>query len=469
VTYYSDLVDLLDEFGRTQDVGRACEKLGAALFRLGRYDAALPILERTEEMYRGLRDLEGRRRTLAQIGWLHAVRGTPDEGISRIESVLETLDPDTPSPGLTALYVAVGQMHMVRGRYSEAASVVERALEIARAAGDIAGLSASGATLSDLLPLLARFDEALQVAEDASHLAEQSGDLPALCTVYRAMIGGHLYKGEFARARVAGDRAVEVAEQLGDPEVITLTLSSRASVTRVTGEWDLARVDVERAVALGREIGRSDATGFALLQYGHYCLCTGEWEKAARHLEECVAMAARSHQIPLAQRLLAEIDLLLGRPEQARERLAPFLDRPGLTDRETLWLAWVRPVLARVHLELGEPARATDILLPYMARCRQTGNRYGLVEGLHAQAMVAAQLGHWGEAKDALEEGLLLAQSLPAPRDEARLLQVYGRMHASKGEPERARERLEQALAIFGRLGAKKDAERTDQELNQLD
>jgi len=42
-------------------------------------------------------------------------------------------------------------------------------------------------------------------------------------------------------------------------------------------------------------------------------------------------------------------------------------------------------------------------------------------------------------------------------------------MHASKGEPERARERLKQALAIFGRLGAKKDTERTDSGANQLD
>jgi tetratricopeptide (TPR) repeat protein len=342
-------------------------------------------------------------------------------------------------------------------------------VEVARVTGDSQAVGAAVATLSDLLSLIERFDEALQVAEDASHLAERAGDLPALCTVYRAMIGAHLWPGETVKARVAGDRAVEVAEQLGDPEVITLCLSSRALVTLVTGEWDLARVDVERAVVLGREIGRSDATGFALLQYGHYCLCTGEWEKAARHLEECVAMAARSHQIPWAQKLLAEIDLLLGHPEQARERLVPLLGRLGLADRETTWVAGIRPVLARACVELGEPATAIAILMPYVARCRQTGNRHGLVEGLHAQAMVAAQLGCWGEAKDALEEGLLLAQSMPAPRDEARLLQVYGRMHASKGEPERARERLEQSLAIFGRLGAKNDAEQTDQELNELD
>ena len=45
---------------------------------------------------------------------------------------------------------------------------------------------------------------------------------------------------------------------------------------------------------------------------------------------------------------------------------------------------------------------------------------------------------------------------------------VYGEMHVRKGEPEAARERLEAALAIFRRLGARKDAERVEQALTDL-
>jgi hypothetical protein len=41
-------------------------------------------------------------------------------------------------------------------------------------------------------------------------------------------------------------------------------------------------------------------------------------------------------------------------------------------------------------------------------------------------------------------------------------------MHAERGEPERARERLEAALAIFRRLGARKDIERVEQLLSRL-
>jgi hypothetical protein len=62
----------------------------------------------------------------------------------------------------------------------------------------------------------------------------------------------------------------------------------------------------------------------------------------------------------------------------------------------------------------------------------------------------------------------VLTRGMPYPYAEARLLHVYGAMHLQKGEPGPARERLEAALAIFRRLGARKDAERTKQLLAAL-
>jgi hypothetical protein len=71
-------------------------------------------------------------------------------------------------------------------------------------------------------------------------------------------------------------------------------------------------------------------------------------------------------------------------------------------------------------------------------------------------------------AEHAVEEGLALAQAIPYPHGEGRLLEVYGRLHRDRGEPTAARERLEAALAIFRRLGAGKDVERAEQDLAGL-
>ena len=107
---------------------------------------------------------------------------------------------------------------------------------------------------------------------------------------------------------------------------------------------------------------------------------------------------------------------------------------------------------------LGPPALELE-----RSRARVGGYRLALVDALRVQAMIAIRQERWAEAEAALEEGLSLAQDMPYPYVEARLLHVYGEMHLQKGESGLARERLEAALTIFWRLGARKDAERAQE------
>ena len=121
-------------------------------------------------------------------------------------------------------------------------------------------------------------------------------------------------------------------------------------------------------------------------------------------------------------------------------------DRPGLEERDVTYLA---PFLAWAHLELGEVAEAEEIVGQAIRRARAEPHRLALVEALRVQAMVATRQEGWEQAERSLEEGLAVARSIPYFYVEARLLHVYGEMHARKGEPEPARERLEAALTIF--------------------
>jgi hypothetical protein len=83
--------------------------------------------------------------------------------------------------------------------------------------------------------------------------------------------------------------------------------------------------------------------------------------------------------------------------------------------------------------------------------------------------MVRIQQGCWEEAMTALDEACALARAMPYPHAEALILRELGQLSRRKGKAADARERLEEALAVFQRLGARKDVERTEQELAALD
>jgi hypothetical protein len=155
---------------------------------------------------------------------------------------------------------------------------------------------------------------------------------------------------------------------------------------------------------------------------------------------------------------MAEIDLLEGRAAAATARLAPLLDRSGLQECDVTRLL---PVLAWAHLELDQVEQAAATVEQALSRARPEAMRLVLVEALRVQALIALRRERWEVAADSLEEGLELARGMPYPYAEARLLQVYGALHAQTGEPA-ARACLEAARAIFARLGARTDTERVE-------
>jgi tetratricopeptide (TPR) repeat protein len=234
------------------------------------------------------------------------------------------------------------------------------------------------------------------------------------------------------------------------------------------GQWDQARLDFERAVAICRQIGASSTSAYPLFELGRLCLAEGRWDEASRYLEESIAIAGRSGDLQAlctAQSVLAERDLLAGHPDEARARLLPLIDAPGQEEKD---LALLYPLLAWAHLELDDLTVAAEIVARSIPRVRAANNRLALVDALRVQAMVLTRQSRRDEATRVLDEALSLAQAMPYPFVQGRLLYVEGLLHAQGREDRQARERLQGALAIFRQLGAAPSARRVERTLAEL-
>jgi tetratricopeptide (TPR) repeat protein len=467
--YYRELVERLDGLGRKLEGARAREKLGSVLRTVARYEAALEVLEQAVEVYRVAGDFEGVRRALAQVGQVHAVRGTAEDGVRRLRAALEALGMDGPSHGLAALYAALAHLYFASGRTAEQLAAAERAAELARTVGDERILADAETKRGLALLLLGRMKEAQRVLEEAIPLAEAVGDLDILRQVLTSVANVYGVRGELAQGRRYAERALEVAERRGDAAQVVFAAVNLAAVGYfVAGDWVRARGHLERALALARQIGAPRVVAPPLVELGWLCLVEGSWDEASRYLEEGRSAAEGSPALGLLARahaMLAQREILEGRPDAACARLTPLLNAAG----QDLWGgAYAQMTLAWAHLDMGEVAVADEMVGQAVTRVRSQGHRLALVDALWVQAMVATRQGRWAEAERTLEEGLSLARSMPYPYAEGRLLHVYGEMHVRKGEPEPARERLKAALAIFRRLGARKDAERVEQAITDL-
>jgi tetratricopeptide (TPR) repeat protein/transcriptional regulator with XRE-family HTH domain len=468
VSNYRDLVVRLDGLERSVAAALGREKLGAVLSIVGKYDAALAAYDQAVAVYQAGGDQEGVRRALAAVGHVHGDRGTPQDGLARLQPLAAPGGAREPSPGLAAVYTALTYLFRMAGQFGDAVATAEQAVDLAHAVGDDRLLGAAESHRGTALTLVGRLDEARGALEAAVALLEAVGDLVGLCDTLRTAAELYEDRGEFAQALHYTDRALKAAEQSDVPFSIALTTSTRGVRGFYAGDWVSARLHSERAVILSRGAGTPFASAFPLIHLGQLCLYQGLGEEAARYLEESSAIARGvGHLGPLrlAQALLAECDLLAGRPEAARRRLMPLLDGTSVGEVGTVPMLLV---LARVQLEIGETDRAAARAGQCVRHLRETNSQRPLAEALWVQALVAIRQGDVHAAEQALEEGLTLARAMPYPHGEGRLLHVYGLLHLQQGEPAPARERLEAALAILQQLGARKDIERTEHVLATL-
>lgn len=465
---YQEAVAQLDDLGAGQDAARVREKLGTLLHTLARYEDALEVLERAAATYRARGRLDDTARVVTQIAWVHIDRGTPADGIAHLTAVQDLLEAQGLSYNLAALYTARAELLYFQGRFAEQLAAAERAEHLARLVGDASLLADALQVYGLALYNTGALENAAQAVEAAIPLAERAGNYSGLS--YALLVAGNIYEeqGAFAASRRVTERALLLAEQYGDRARAALATTRRGMTAFYLGEWGAARQDYERAVAITQAIGAFWARLYPLLDLGRLCLVEGREGQAEECLEECEWLAQASTDTTAqgeVARVLAERDLLEGRPEAARARLAAALGQAQAQHRNEIYLL---PLMAWGLLEVGEVEHAAAAAARAVARACGEHRRLYLVDALRVQAMVWIRQGEWEQAAPTLREGLSLARSMQYPYAEARLLHVQGVLHTAQGEVVHARERLEDALAIFRRLSARKDIEQTEHLLAAL-
>jgi class 3 adenylate cyclase/tetratricopeptide (TPR) repeat protein len=460
--YYWDVVERLDTLGQVQDAARIRVKLGAVLTTVARYEDALAVLEQAGEAYRAAGDQEGLARSLAHIGWVYTFRGAPDEGIARLQSGLESLTTSSMSPGLAEVYLTLAPLFSISGRYGECLAVAERAYALAQALGDERLLGRAAFLCGLGLHHIGQAEAALRHREEAMRYSEKVGDVFCLSITLGDQAEELYRQGEFEQSWGYNARALALAERRGDQAWMAYVLFNRGHIAFFRGDWGQARSDAEQALASFRQIRDSWGTAYALYLLGRLGLAEGHWDEATRYLDEAASWAGQRGDLQGLRWIggaRAERDLLEGRPAAALATLEPLLDRPGFQENDVIPLV---PLVAWAHLELGQTTAAEDIVAQAIARAMGQKYRPALVLALRILAMLAMRQGRWTDAEQALEEGLAATRTMSYPYAEAHLQRLQGEMHVHKGDREAARQHLEAALAIYQRLGARKDSEQVE-------
>lgn len=465
--HFRELVGQLDGLGRVTEAADAREHLGKELWLLGCYEPALETLEEALDVFHQTGNYEAQGRTAALIGWVHASRGSPSEGIERLQGELEGTA-RLSTRGMVAIQASLAYLFYLTGQYTEQLSAAERAVALANPEQDQEQLAMAEVERGSALDMLGRLEEGLSALEAAIPLAHAACDLWTLAHALDRAGSHYLDRGNSGKAMQYAEQALELTTQLDDPEKIAFMLHRRGYVALHMGDWGQARRDIERAMQLSRQGRHTWQTPYVLVGSGRMCLVEGERERASQYLAEAVDLAERSgdlHLLRTAHTLLAERDVLDGRAESARVRLYPLLDRAELQEHDVTRLL---PILAWAHLEEGNMRQAEEAAASGEERATASGMRLALIDALRVQGLILTRTQRWHEADSKLSRALEISRTLGEPYGEAKTLYAYGLNRVRRGALREARGYLQTARSILNRLGEHLYAERVEEALREL-
>jgi DNA-binding CsgD family transcriptional regulator len=298
-----------------------------------------------------------------------------------------------------------------------------------------------------------------QLLHRAIALAEPSDD-PRLLLF--AGLGAE-YLGDVAAEQGFAVRATALLRTLGAVGTLPVALEMLATAEAWSGQYARAAADATEGLRLAGDTGQEGAACDFLALLALVAAIQGREADCRAHAAQALERAAvHSLGLPAAEasHALALLDLGLGRPAHALERLeALALAAPGAGHPRLALLAAPNLVEAAVladRIDVAQTALATferwveqvgaPPMLPLLARCR-------------------GQLSAGAAAERHFTEALRLHAESDRPFERARTQLVYGEALRRARRRREARVHLRAALETFGRVGAVPWEERARREL----
>jgi predicted ATPase len=413
--------------GISEQVLAAHEILGEVLTLVGRYAEALKhygssrnILQRrriTPERQAHLADLH---RKTADVYERKSEYGT---AFDWLDKALSYLDEEKPTIEITRIYLLGTGVYRRQGDIERAIQWCESSLNF------------------------------------ASKIETREGKMAEAQAYYN--LGGIYYRrGDLHRAADFCRQSVEVYQEIEHIVGQAKAYNNLGSAYKALGEWNLAKEAYHKSLAINRQIGEIFEQGMVTNNLGNIYLNQGELSRAEENFLESNAVWKRIGAVlpeAVTSSNLAQVYIYQGNWIDARGRLnqsQEIFNKVGSKDfvpeLERRW--------GELYLGVGEFDNALKHILHSIETAQEQGVQLELGMSFHIFGEVHLARSEYGEAETALMRSLDILSELRSDYEAARTKLSIARLALKMGSS-LDRDRLEEAIGTFEKLGAQADLE----------
>ncbi len=422
--------------GTACDRARRLASAAQAAWHAGQSDRARGLIRRALP----IADRAGRAWLLFMRGVIEGQSGWLLDGVATIrQGVAVSEDPSVTLQLLREGFAMASQANAVE----EAADFAARAADVTPD-GEI-GSFTKAALIASAAEVSGDHARSRSLATELVELVEGIDD-PA-CLIWASLAAAR--SGMHREALQVANWAVSYAREQGAMTTLPFSLQVQAAALIGESRFEVAYASADEGWRLALDTGQLWAAGWNLMRLVQIDALRGEQDLVQAHAAELQGLVARSGAAAIgqyAERSLALLDLCLGRPGEALERLLTIISTT-VVGAHPLFLYGVSDAV-----EAAIRADRLDDVSAHAERFRHWAEESRNPEGL---ALLARCLGLIDEpgAEEHFVRAIELADAL-SPFDAARTELLYGEWLRRRRRRIDARRHLRSALDCFGRLGA---------------
>ena len=429
----------------------------------GDYSAALRHGQEALKLYEKLGDLPNLVLVHTLIAGIFAegplVLQDQAKALKHTQAALAIAEPGPDTPEKAFFYTHIAHQYLHTDELATSVTWAKKAEDVAGKLGTFAG-----APLGTAQARMGELDKGMEYQEKNWELYIQSGNpLGIVLCGLQIMLTRTLARNiplALKWEKIVGPEVAKISRasphSVNRALVLTYTLSGEISKAMETCQIAQS-FDINAAATCWLE--DSASLGFLYLR-------AGDWDRARQVLEEALPLHDDGHNTVAVKAFclaLGSLSLEEGNFPKAEEFLLKSLEicqKGGNVVSEL----WVLPVLAELYLKTGQPDKAAEYVNRGFKLMKPEQNWYGLPAPMYlARGMLAAARKDWGTATESFDRAIQINRQYQLPWDEARTFYERGLMYLArggKGDRDKAHEDLDEALAVFQKVGAKKDAEK---------
>jgi len=407
LTYYRDI-------GNREGEARVLNAMAVAHRRKNEIDKAIEFLEASIAIKEELGDLRGIAVSLGNLGLIYQTAGDADRALEVLNRSLEIRREIGDQGGIAHTLNKIGQVYQSYGRYDEALFHFQRSYEIREEIGSKHLMASSLSDMGNIYALMGDYDKAAEMDSMALALRVEIGDEQGEAMSLRNIAEILVNQGLHERARVNLEKALAIDRRIENERLIARDYQTYGGYYTSRGVMDSAEHYLNMALAIQEEMGEKPSVAVTLGGLGDVYTKTGDYGRALSSYDRCYDLAIETDEVEVAAgaqigkaALFCEIGYEAGR-DSALAKLIEYEDEAMGAETKCL----IKLQKGKRYFSDGDDARAVS------------------------EVECVLEVPGKGHAKAKIEVALLTAQA-----------------ESRRGEPARAREMAEGALAECRRYG----------------